>query len=201
MSAFKLITFLFPFVKEMLLGEKTIREALKTNKMRVFLIGLILLSFFLNMTVIPRMIRISADYVLLDRKYKDLEEGKSVATPAPKPVQPPKQPEKKPEHPLPDIPYVPPVAQTQPLTPVPVPQQESPTPPADVPPQPNRERRHRGKSEPHSRTVPTTNSPEATARYREWKKSLDEIRQQEAHESAKEEYQYWTHSFPDVNHH
>lgn len=182
MSAFKLITFLFPFIKEMVLGEKTIREALRTNKMRVFLIGLILLSFFLNIVLVPKLVRISADYVILDRKYKELEEkytafqksSHPVSAPAHEPEKPPPKKEEK-EQPAPDpTPVAPPV--------VPVPQvpQDTPTPAVDVPPEPARRPARHSRRDQHSSAPPT--AEETNRRYSEWKRTFDSIRQDQARE-------------------
>jgi hypothetical protein len=56
----------------MVLGEKTIREAVKTNKRKVFLMLLILFSFFLNLWSIPKIFRITDEYVKLEKKYAAL---------------------------------------------------------------------------------------------------------------------------------
>lgn len=69
MSVLKL---LWPFLKEMLLGDKTVGEALKTNKMRVLLLFLILGSFGMNLLVAPRLYAISSQYIELEREHKQL---------------------------------------------------------------------------------------------------------------------------------
>lgn len=69
MLVFKAIAFFWPFLKEMILGEKTIRESLKSHKGRLLLIGVILASFGLNAFTIPKLIKISAAHVELQRKY------------------------------------------------------------------------------------------------------------------------------------
>jgi outer membrane biosynthesis protein TonB len=176
---------LFPFIKEMILGEKSIKEALKTNKMRVFLIGLILLSFFLNMFTLPKLVKISADYVILDRKYKELEDkykginqsSHPVVKPSTVPKETPKQ--EKPQVEQEVTQTVTPV-QPPPDEPVPTPMEEQPAP-ADVPPVPRRTP-HRQKPEPVHKPHPNqnNNSPEATRRYKEWKKTLDDIRAKQA---------------------
>ena len=84
MLVFKVIGLLFPFIKEMILGEKTVKEAIKTNKLRVLLIGAICLSILLNFLTIPRLVQISARHVALQKKY-DLatREYKEPAAPTP----------------------------------------------------------------------------------------------------------------------
>jgi hypothetical protein len=190
MSSFKLIALLFPFVKEMILGEKTIREAIRTNKMRVFLIGLILLSFFLNLVVIPKLVKISADYVMLDRRYKDLEQKSSSSITHPNPRA---QPEKKPsvtarsEPPTPEAPasaLVISPAPSPPVSPPPLPPQDVPAPAVDVPPEPTRREKRRHPT-PHARNEPQVSS--STKRYDEWKRTLDAIRVQQYREEHAEE--------------
>lgn len=63
---------LWPFLKEMLLGDKTLSEAIKTNKMRVLLLFLILGSFAMNLFVVPRVFDISSQYVELEKEHKKL---------------------------------------------------------------------------------------------------------------------------------
>lgn len=195
MSAFKLITFIFPFIKEMILGEKTIKEALKTNKMRVFLIGLILLSFFLNMFTIPKLVKISADYVILDRKYKELDERFKGVHQSPHPVsKPPVEPEKKKEEPV-----VPQEATPQypPYEPVPTPPAEQPAP-ADVPPDHKRQNRRQKPEPTHKPRIDKNgNTPETNRRYHEWKKTLDEIRARQVEDQKREDAFYAQPGFPD----
>lgn len=200
MSAFKLITFIFPFIKEMILGEKTIKEALKTNKMRVFLIGLILLSFFLNMFTIPKLVRISADYVILDRKYKELEDKfkgiNQSSHPIVKPATVPEKPKEveKPvvEHPENLNPSYPP------YEPVPTPTEDRPTA-VNLPPDSKRQNAPRHKPQPlHKPKVDKNgNSADATRRYKEWKKTLDEIKARQAEDQRREDAFYAQPGFPD----
>lgn len=196
MSAFKLITFLFPFIKEMILGEKTIKEALKTNKMRVFLIGLILLSFFLNMFTIPKLVKISADYVILDRKYKELDERFKGLNQSAHPVaKPATEPEKKKEEPIPH--------ETEPQYPVYEPDRPPPEDqpvPAAAPTDQKRQQQHRRQKPELShkpRVDKNGNSPEASRRYHEWKKTLDEIRARQVEDQKREDAFYAQPGFPD----
>lgn len=70
------IKYLWPFLKELVLGDKTVREAIRTNKMRVFVLLLIVCSFLVNFNAVPRLWEISASYVKLEKKYdKLLQEG------------------------------------------------------------------------------------------------------------------------------
>jgi uncharacterized membrane protein len=96
MLAWKTITLLWPFLKELFLGKKTLREALKTNKGRVFLIMMIIGSVVMNVWLIPNIVRISADYVDLKHKYDALktqdEQPKATAPAAPAvPATPPEK--------------------------------------------------------------------------------------------------------------
>ena len=69
MLTLKIIGFLFPFIKEMMLGEKTLKEAIKTNKFRVVIIAGILLSIVVNLFAVPRLLAISAQHIELKRKH------------------------------------------------------------------------------------------------------------------------------------
>jgi|SRR6185312_1317547 len=181
MSSFKLIAFLFPFIKEMILGEKTVQEAIRTNKVRVFLIGLILLSFFLNIVFIPKLVKISADYVILDRKYKEMGQHPSKLS-----SQPVSKPTTKPEKPTINVKpdestsFVnTPASPDQPVTPPPNPSQDTPPPAADIPPEPSK-REKRRYYPPRGRREPPVSS--SSVRYNEWKRTLDAIRSQEYRE-------------------
>lgn len=66
---------LWPFLKEMVLGDKTLSEAIKTNKMRVLLLFLILGSFAMNLFVVPRVYDISSQYVELEKEHKKLTDA------------------------------------------------------------------------------------------------------------------------------
>lgn len=83
MLIWRTITLLWPFLKELFLGKKTLREALKTNKGRVFIILAIIGSVVMNIWLVPNIVRISADYVELKHKYDTL---KTADTPASAPV-------------------------------------------------------------------------------------------------------------------
>lgn len=84
MLMWRTITLLWPFLKELFLGKKTLREALKTNKGRVFIILAIIGSVVMNIWLVPNIVRISADYVELKHKYDTL---KSTDTPASAPIE------------------------------------------------------------------------------------------------------------------
>lgn len=87
MLMWRTITLLWPFLKELFLGKKTLREALKTNKGRVFVILAIIGSVVMNVWLVPNIIRISADYVDLKHRYETLKKTGTVPTKpeAPKP--------------------------------------------------------------------------------------------------------------------
>ena len=73
MSGLKIISMIFPFIREMILGDKTLLEAIKTNKLKVLLLAAIMASFFLNVTMIPKLIEISNRYVRLHDRYELIE--------------------------------------------------------------------------------------------------------------------------------
>lgn len=68
-----LLRLLWPFLKEMFLGDKTLTQAIRTNKTRVLLLFLVLGSFAMNLFVLPRTYEISAQYVELERAHKKLK--------------------------------------------------------------------------------------------------------------------------------
>lgn len=68
-----LLRLLWPFLKEMFLGDKTVMQAIRTNKTRVLLLFLVLGSFAMNLFVLPRTYEISAQYVELERAHKKLK--------------------------------------------------------------------------------------------------------------------------------
>jgi hypothetical protein len=73
MAGLKFITMIFPFIREMILGEKTLLEALKTNKLKVLLLAAIMASFALNVMAIPKLISISDHYVRLRDRAMQME--------------------------------------------------------------------------------------------------------------------------------
>lgn len=72
MSFFKLLTYIWPFVKELMLGDKTLVEAFKTNKKKVFMTVIIMLSFAINIFIIPKLLTISGQHVILQREHEKL---------------------------------------------------------------------------------------------------------------------------------
>ena len=91
MFAWKAVAFFWPFLKEMILGEQTIRESAKTHKGRLLLIGVILASFALNAFTIPKLVKISAAHVELQRKYAAVM--REARDPGAAPPPPPPMPE------------------------------------------------------------------------------------------------------------
>lgn len=85
----RFLMFLFPFLKEMILGSMSIPEAIKGHKKKLLLIAAILLSFFLNIYTIPKLISISAAYIDVKKKHDQLT---GIAAPEKKPSEPVKVP-------------------------------------------------------------------------------------------------------------
>lgn len=69
----KLLPYIWPFLREMVLGNKSIFAALRDNKKKVFFITLVIVSFGLNFLTVPRLLTMSMQYVTLDKRYKELE--------------------------------------------------------------------------------------------------------------------------------
>jgi len=67
----KLLQALWPFIKELILGEKTMKEAIKSNKVKIALMILIFSSFIVNMLAVPRLYNVSKQY--LDQSRACLE--------------------------------------------------------------------------------------------------------------------------------
>lgn len=70
-----LATLLWPFVKEMVLNGKTIVEAFKENKRRVFFAFFVMGCFLANMVLVSRIVAISREHVVLQEKYSALFEA------------------------------------------------------------------------------------------------------------------------------
>jgi hypothetical protein len=69
---FKLLPYIWPFLKDMILGRKTFLEALRDNKKKALLVIVIIFSFGLNFFLVPRTTRMAMDYIALDKKYKEI---------------------------------------------------------------------------------------------------------------------------------
>jgi hypothetical protein len=83
----KIAVFIWPFLKEMILGDRTLKEAVKSNKIRVLTIGIIFLSLALNFFAFPRLVSITKQHLELAKKYKDVQaELESLKAKKPPPV-------------------------------------------------------------------------------------------------------------------
>lgn len=95
----KLLPYIWPFLREMVLGRKTFLEAVRDNKKKAFFVALVIFSFGLNFVLVPRSSTLAMEYLALERKYKELEaqnkplgssskqtvsQGKEVRLPTPK---------------------------------------------------------------------------------------------------------------------
>lgn len=69
----KLLPYIWPFLKDMILGRKTFMEALRDNKKKALLIFIVIFSLGLNFFMVPRTTRMAIDYLALDKKYKELQ--------------------------------------------------------------------------------------------------------------------------------
>lgn len=70
MWIFKILTFLWPFIKELVLGEKTVRQAIRSNRWKLVLTIVICISFVVNLLAVPRLVVMANDYVKLNKKYE-----------------------------------------------------------------------------------------------------------------------------------
>lgn len=76
MSVLKLVSLLFPFVRDMILGESSLKYAFKTNKLRVLLLFFLMFCFAWTAYSIPRIVEMAAEQVKLEHRYQDLVEKK-----------------------------------------------------------------------------------------------------------------------------
>lgn len=81
---FKLLAYLLPFLREMLLGDKTIKYALKTNKIRLLVFFFFVACAAWTIYSIPNFLRVTYDLVTLRAEYTALEKKKGMLpNPAP----------------------------------------------------------------------------------------------------------------------
>ena len=67
-----IIKFAFYFIKEMFLGKMTLVTALKEYKLRLVLMGLVMLSFVCNVMFLPKTVTIAVDKVKADKQIAQL---------------------------------------------------------------------------------------------------------------------------------
>lgn len=72
----KILSMLWPFIKEVALGDKTVMETFRTNKMKFVGIAIIVASLGLNYFAVSKIITISRDHIALMKKYKAMESSK-----------------------------------------------------------------------------------------------------------------------------
>jgi type II secretory pathway component PulC len=73
MLIIKIIQALWPFIKEMVLGDKTVAQVVKNNKSKLLFILLIFSSISLNVFAVPRMVAMAKTYLELVQKHKETE--------------------------------------------------------------------------------------------------------------------------------
>lgn len=67
MLFFKLFGFVWPYLKELVLGDRSIRQAMRHNKLRMLFVAAIFCSFGLNFLAIPKVFSLSARIVALQK--------------------------------------------------------------------------------------------------------------------------------------
>jgi hypothetical protein len=60
------------FLREVILRNKSINDAFRTEKIRLILFCIVVSSISINVFLIPRVFQISKDYIDINKKYKDL---------------------------------------------------------------------------------------------------------------------------------
>jgi len=73
LMAFKILTMLWPFVRELLFGQKTPRQIVREHKIMVVVVAFLAASLVMNVFITQRLVAISHDYIALQKKYKALE--------------------------------------------------------------------------------------------------------------------------------
>lgn len=73
MFTLRVATFLWSFLRELLIEKKTLLEAAKTNPGRLFLIAVIFASLMANWHFIPKMFALVEKYAYLEKSYKVLQ--------------------------------------------------------------------------------------------------------------------------------
>jgi hypothetical protein len=73
MGVLKLVSLLFPFVRDMILGDSSLKYALKTNKLRVLLLFFLMFCFAWTIYSVPRIVEMAAEQVRLEHQYQVLE--------------------------------------------------------------------------------------------------------------------------------
>ena len=87
MLVFKILTMLWPFIKEMLFGQKTVAQILKEHKGLVVVVVITGLLLMTNMFLMKRIVAISHDYITLQKKYAQLESAQNHPVLVAKPTQ------------------------------------------------------------------------------------------------------------------
>jgi hypothetical protein len=84
---FKLIPYIWPFLREMVLGNKPILKAVRDNKKKLLFLALILFSFGMNFVMLPRLVSMSMQYIALEKKHNELEAKYKAVSTLPKPTK------------------------------------------------------------------------------------------------------------------
>ncbi len=84
----KTLSFLWPFIKEMVFGNKTVAESVRANKIKSLFFFVAVLSLVLNLILFQRLIVIGKDHIDFVKEMKK-KEGCTI------PITPPVIPEKE----------------------------------------------------------------------------------------------------------
>lgn len=95
----KVLAFLWPFIKEMVLGDKSLKEAIRDNKKKVAFAIFVLCSVGMNFFLISRLVVISQKYLEFQKAHPAIVakvNGEKPPVPVPKALKP-KPPAAEPE--------------------------------------------------------------------------------------------------------
>lgn len=73
MSLVKILMFIWPFIKEMVLGDRSVGEAARENKMKLLLTVVLTASIGLNIFSVHRLWTLSQQYLDLRKEYATLD--------------------------------------------------------------------------------------------------------------------------------
>lgn len=78
MILFRIITFLLPFLKEVILGKNvTILQAAKEKKIRLFVLAIVLLSITINIYILPNHYKTAEEYIRVKKQLNYYESRNS----------------------------------------------------------------------------------------------------------------------------
>jgi hypothetical protein len=88
MISLRVVTMMWSFFRELILGKKTLAQAAKTNPGKVVLLVTVVASLITNVHVIPKIVVLADRNIALERSYNKLKEEISKGKPSEESEQP-----------------------------------------------------------------------------------------------------------------